>query len=325
MKPLLEKVKEKVQGKNIKVIFADGHEAAILKAGEMLVKNHLLTPFFVGRRTTIEKICRENKIDMVGFHVRDPYFDAGMETFVNDYYHLRKHKGVSFDEAREIMAQSHYFGAMMVKNDLVDGMVSGFSSSTKPFLPAFQIIGTKNVNKASSYFLMIKENTNYLYSDCGLIIDPTSEELAEIAITSAKTARLYGMNPIVAMLSFSTKGSANHEMVDKVRKATEIVRKKDPKLVIDGEVQFDAAINERIAEKKKSTLKGKANVFIFPNIDAGNIAYKITERLAGFKAIGPLLQGLNKPINDMSRGADVEAIVNIACITAYEALMNDRR
>lgn len=322
MKRLLEKIQKSIKGKKIRIVFPDAHEPAILKAGAMLAKKELAIPYFIGYRPTIEKLCNKHKISMQSFEIRDPLYDENTEKFSQEYFEIRKNKGMTPEKAREIIRQSNYFGAMLLRHGFVDGMVSGFNSSTKPFIPAFHLIGTKGFSKASSYFIMIKKGKIYLYADCGLIINPTSGELAEIALVTASSARLYGITPRVAMLSFSTKGSARHEMVDKVRIATDLAKKNSPSLIIDGEVQFDAAIIPEISKKKKSSLKGMANIFIFPDLNSGNIAYKITERLGGFTALGPLLQGLNKPVNDVSRGASSEDIFSIACITAYESLHN---
>ncbi len=316
---ILQKIQKRIKGKNLRIVFPDGHEPNVLKAGAMLVKQGLAIPYFVGYRPTIEQLCKKNRISMDKFEIRDPLYDQNTESFADQYFELRKRKEMTPEKARETVLQSNYFGAMLLRNGLVDGMVSGYNSSTKPFLPAFHIVGTKG-ERASSYFLMIKNNIEYFFSDCGLVISPSAEELAEIALTTAETAKMFSISPKVAMLSFSTKGSAKHEMVDKVKKATEIAQAKNPSLAIDGEVQFDAAIIPEISKKKKSTLNGKANIFIFPDLNSGNISYKIAERLGGFTALGPLLQGLKKPVNDMSRGASVQDIFNIAGITAFEAL-----
>lgn len=317
---LLNNVKTSIKGKGIRIVFPDGHEPSVLKAGSLLYHQKLAIPYFVGHRTTIDEICKKNNISTEGFNIRDPYFDDNTDRFITHYQELRKHKGISLEDARRSIVQSHFFSAMLLKHHMVDGVVSGFNNTTKPFLPAFHIIGLKDVAKASSYFIMIKGTLNAFFSDCGLIIDPTESDLADIALSTAKSAELFGISPKIAMLSFSTKGSAKHPLVEKVKNATTLVNRKHPELVVDGELQFDAATVPSIAEKKGSSIKGDANVFIFPNLDAGNIAYKITERWGKFKAIGPLLQGLNQPVNDMSRGASVQDIVNIACITAYEAM-----
>jgi phosphate acetyltransferase len=317
---ILETIKKNIKGKNIKIVFADTYEVSILRAAEQLVKEKLCVPFFVGDRKVMEKIAKENKINVQGFEVRDPSFDVFTEQFAKEYFEIRKAKGITMDEAKQTMLKSSFFAAMLLKHDVVQGMVSGYASPTKPFIPAFHIIGTKGA-RASSYFLMLKNEQIFLFSDCGLIIDPSSDELAEIALTTASTAKLWNIEPKVAMLSFSTRGSAKHALVDKVKIATDIAKKKNPSLLIDGEIQFDAAILPEVAKKKcpDSVLKGNANILIFPDLNAGNIAYKMAERLGGFTALGPLLQGLQKPVNDMSRGASVSDIVSIACITAYAA------
>lgn len=320
MEQLLQRIRKKIKHKKLRLVFPDGHEPRILKACAQLVQKQLAVPFLIGEQHTIEALAKKHNLSTKGWNIRDPYFDAHTTLFAEEYYALRKHKGITEEQARQTVLQSNYFGALLLKHGVVDGMVSGLNSSTKPFLPAFHIIGTKDVTKASSYFVMLKGKETLLFADCGLVIDPTPEELADIALATVNSARLYGIDPVLALLSFSTKGSAQHPLVDKVREATLLVKKRQPGLVMDGEIQVDAALLPSIARKKKSTLTKKATIFIFPNLDAGNISYKLTERLGGFTALGPLLQGLRKPVNDMSRGASAADIVNIACITALEAL-----
>jgi phosphate acetyltransferase len=212
---------------------------------------------------------------------------------------------------------------MMVEKELADGMISGINSETKPYFPAFEIIKTREgISRASGLFIMVNGKKTYLFADCALNMNPTAEQLSEIAYTTAQTAISFGIKPKIAMLSFSTHGTAKHELVDKIVKATVLLKEKDKDLIIDGEIQLDAAIIPEVAAKKckDSPLAGEANILIFPDLNSGNIGYKLTERLGEYKAIGPIMQGLNKPINDLSRGASVQDIVDLAVITVIQGL-----
>ncbi|HJX05586.1 MAG TPA: phosphate acetyltransferase, partial [Candidatus Nanoarchaeia archaeon] len=256
--------------------------------------------------------------------IRDPKFDANYEHYVQEYLKLRKKKGMTLEEAKKTMLLPHFFGAMMIKQGQADGMVSGINSETKPFIPSFQIIGTHEAfEKVSGLFMMVwpEDGRLLFFADCSTIIDPDAKDLAQIAINTAETAKKFGVEPKIAMLSFSTKGSARHAIVDKVIEATKIAQYKRPDLIIDGEMQVDSALVPEVAKKKcpDSPIQGDANVLIFPDLDAGNIAYKLVERLAKAHAVGPIQQGLNMPVNDLSRGCSVQDIVDIAVITVAEA------
>lgn len=262
-----------------------------------------------------------------------PQKHKNFDQFVQQFYELRKEKGTTLDQAKEIISNPLYFGTMMVKNKIVDGMVAGANNtSLETFRPALQIIKTKSSETiASSFFIVHVPNDNFgyhgtfIFADCGLNINPTAEQLVQIAVQSNHSFKqLIGDQPKVALLSYSTNGSGNGESVDKVRLASQIIQNNYPDLTIEGEVQADAAIIPDIAVKKNpnSQLKGQANILIFPNLDSGNIAYKLVERLGNAQAFGPLLQGINQPINDLSRGCSVDDIVTTIAITSVQATSN---
>jgi phosphate acetyltransferase len=324
MRNILDTLKEKAKANPKKIVFPEAYEEKMLKAVDALLKEKIVTPYLIGERPAIEAKAREFGVSITGAEVRDPKADANLDAFSQEYYELRKNKGMTPENAKAAMLLPHYFGAMMIRKGLADGMVSGLNSETKPFIPAFTIIGTKEANhKVSGFFMMLWPSDNRLlfFADSSTIIDPDINDLANIAIDTAESAKSFGIEPKVALLSFSTRGSAKHAMVDKVREATNIAKSKRPDLMIDGELQVDAALVPEVAKKKcpDSPLQGAANVLVFPDLNAGNIAYKLVERLAKATAIGPLLQGLKKPVNDLSRGCSVQDIVDVSIITAVEA------
>lgn len=244
-----------------------------------------------------------------------------LDRYSEEFYNVRKHKGVTIDSAREIMKNPTYFGTMMVHLGEADGLVAGACQPTADTLkPALQIIKTKQ-GFASSYFIMDLGEKIYFFADCGFVVNPNADELSAIAIDTADSVKALGIEPKIAMLAFSTKGSASHSVLDKVIKATELVKEKRSDLVIDGELQLDAAIIPEVAQKKcsSSVLGGNANVLIFPDLHSGNIGYKLVERLAKAKAIGPILQGLNKPVNDLSRGCSVQDVVDVSAVTVVQS------
>lgn len=300
-----------VRGKGLRIVYPEGFDERAVAAARQLKEEDLGRPIVLG----------DFQADDI--EIRNPQDDPDSERLARAFFELRKHKGISEDDARKTALLPHYYGALMVREGLADGMVSGLSSDTKPFLPAFQVIKMrKGVSRASSVFIMCWPDKTYFYSDCSVNIDPDPETLASIASATADTVKGFDMEPKVAFLSFSTQGSADHARVDKVTQALEIARKNRPDLLLDGEMQFDAAILPSVAARKYpgSKVAGEANVFIFPDLDAGNIAYKITERLGGAAAVGPILQGLNKPINDVSRGCSVQDLVDVSVITGVQAL-----
>ncbi|HKV22676.1 MAG TPA: phosphate acetyltransferase, partial [Mycobacterium sp.] len=262
-------------------------------------------------------------LDLSAAVVLDPQTSDLCDKFAEQYAELRKHRGVTVEQAREIIHDVSYFGTMLVHNDMVDGMVSGARHTTAHTVrPSFEIIKTlPDVSTVSSIFLMCLSDRVLAYGDCAIVPDPTSEQLADIAVSSARTAARFGIDPRVAMLSYSTGTSGTGVEVDKVRAATELVRQREPDLLVDGPIQYDAAVDPTTAASKMpdSKVAGRATVLIFPDLNTGNNTYKAVQRSAGAIAIGPVLQGLKKPVNDLSRGALIEDIVNTVAITAIQA------
>ncbi len=328
----IEKIKDRVKGKHKKIVLPESDDIRVLEAASIIKKEAFVEIVLVGKENEIENLAKDNNIDISGVTIINPDTFSDREKLINDYYELRKHKGISLDEAKNTILNDYvYFANMLVKDGYADGVVSGAKHSTADTLrPALQIIKTsKDTKVASSFFLMDVPNCEYgsnglfVYSDCGMIQNPTSEELVEIAKESADTfLLLVGEKPNVAFLSHSTFGSSKCSDVDKVVKAVKLAKEKYPDINLDGELQFDAAVVPLVAKSKapNSKVAGKANVLIFPDLDAGNIGYKITERLARAKAYGPITQGLAKPVNDLSRGCNANDIVGVVAITALQSL-----
>jgi len=277
----------------------------------------------LGDEAQIRPRAAELGVDLDAATVLNPRTSELCDQFAEQYAQLRKRKGVTVEQAREIIHDVSYFGTMLVHNDIVDGMVSGAVHTTAHTVrPAFEIIKTqRDVSAVSSIFLMCLADRVLAYGDCAIVPGPTSEQLADIAISSARTAAQFGIDPRVAMLSYSTGSSGIGTDVDKVRTATELVRKRAPDLLVEGPIQYDAAVEPSVAATKMpdSPVAGRATVLIFPDLNTGNNTYKAVQRSAGAVAIGPVLQGLNKPVNDLSRGALVSDIVNTVAITAIQA------
>ncbi|WP_337019228.1 phosphate acetyltransferase [Oceanobacillus massiliensis] len=323
MSSLFDQLKEKVSSANKKIVFPEGLDERILTAASKLSKEQILTPVLIGNNESVRGKADEIGVDVSSCVILDPNDYAEFDEMVDTFVERRKGKA-SEEDARKILLDENYFGTMLVYMNEADGLVSGAAHSTADTVrPALQIIKTKQgIKKTSGVFIMVKEDEKYVFADCAINIAPDSQDLAEIATESAATAQLFGIESRVAMLSFSTKGSAKSEETERVAEALQIAKEKDASLVIDGEFQFDAAIVPSVAEKKApgSVLKGDANVFIFPSLEAGNIGYKIAQRLGGFEAVGPILQGLNKPVNDLSRGCSSEDVYHLALITAAQAV-----
>jgi phosphate acetyltransferase len=328
MSILLEEIRDKARAADKKIMLAEGEEPRIIEAAKTIVKEKVARIALVGNPQTIQQIGG----NLEGIEIINPVTDKNRERYIDLLYQARKSKGLTYEQAQELALDPLYYSVLAVKADDADGMVAGAVHPTGDTLrPALQIIkAAPGIKTVSSFFLMIIEGSKYgyngafLFADCGLNPNPNADQLAEIAVTSAKSAHiLTGMDPHVAMLSFSTKGSAQHELVDKVISATQKAKELDPNLKVDGELQGDAALVESVAKLKcpDSEVAGKANVLIFPDLNAGNIAYKLVQRLAGAEAIGPICQGFNKPINDLSRGCTAEDIVNAVAITAVQAII----
>ena len=325
MMNLEESLKSKIEGKNIRIVFPESTDSRILGAVVRLKREDLLEPVLVGKPEEILETAKDQGFDLTDVEIYDPEnydkFDEMVEAFVE----RRKGKATE-EQAREILKNVNYFGTMLVYLDVVDGLISGAVHSTGDTVrPALQIVKTRpGVNLTSGAFLMLRKNDQFIFSDCAINPDPNAEQLAEIAVESARTAAIFDIDPKVALLSFSTKGSASGDMVDKVAQATEIAKKAAPEFAIDGELQFDAAFSVDVAQKKapESDVAGNANVFVFPELQSGNIGYKIAQRLGGFEAIGPILQGLNKPIADLSRGCIEEDVYKLSIITANQTLLS---
>lgn len=321
----IEHVKEKARQDPQRIVFPEGEEDRILKTVEVVLEEKTAHPLLVGDPDKIQdKIKTLNlKIDLDKVPIENPATSAKLKKYAAEFYKIRKEKNITEEEAKKTMQKINYFGTMMVHLDEADGLISGTTYSTADTIrPALQIIKTKEkFHKVSGFFFMVLEKRLLLFADAAVTINPNSHDLAGIAIDTAETAKRFGIEPKIAMLSFSTAGSAHHPKVDKIKEATEIVRYKKPDLLIEGEMQVDAALVPKVCAHKfpKAKIQGDANVLIFPDLNAANISYKLVERLAGAKAIGPILQGLKKPINDLSRGCAYQDIVNLAAITTIEA------
>ena len=324
-------IREKAK-KNPKIIvLPEGEEPRMIKAAETIINEGLASLILLGREENIKSKARELGIDLSNkIQIINPKDSKKLKEYADSYYQLRKNKGVSSEEAFQLLENPLYFGALMVYHDDADGLVAGSINATGDvFRPALQTIKTApGINIVSSSFIMVIPDCPYgekgimVFADCALNPEPNAEQLADVAIASAATGKaLVGFEPRVAMLSFSTRGSGKHPLVDKVIEATKIAKEKKPELLIDGELQADAALIPSIGERKapNSKIAGKANVLIFPDLHSGNIAYKLIERLAKAKAIGPISQGMRKPVNDLSRGCSVEDIVNVVAITVLQA------
>jgi phosphate acetyltransferase len=319
----IEDVYAKVKGRGSRVIYPEGREERAIRAAGWLRDRDLVRPVLIGPAAEVRGRAASLGVSLDGVDLRDPATDPRRAAFEAEYLELRKHKGVTAEVARERVGLAHYFAALAVRAGEAAGFVSGLNSETKPFLPAFEIVKMREgMKRASSVFVMAWEDRVYLYADCAMNIAPDAETLAEIGRATAASARAFGYEPRVAFLSFSTRDSAQDPSVDRVKQAVALVRKAEPGLLVDGEMQFDAAIVPEVAGKKcaGSPLAGRANVFVFPDINAGNIAYKITERLGGARAFGPIFQGLRKPVNDVSRGCTVQDFADVAAITALQAM-----
>lgn len=323
---LFESLKDKINGKNLRIVFPEGEDPRVLGAAVRLAADGLIQAIVLGNPDKIQTLAAAKSWDLSKLTVHDPANDDIHAKMVASFVERRKGKATP-EQAEKIVQDANYFGTMLVYMKEADGMVSGAVHSTADTVrPALQIIKTRpGVHLVSGAFIMQRgRDERYLFADNAINIDPDADQLAEIAVESAKTAALFDIEPPrVALLSFSTKGSAKGLQVDKVVEATKKAHELAPDLALDGELQFDAAFVPSVAKQKApdSKVAGEANVFIFPELQSGNIGYKIAQRFGGFEAIGPILQGLNQPVSDLSRGANEEDVYKLAIITAAQTLL----
>lgn len=321
---IIKRAKEEIKT----IVLPEGNDIRTIRAAAMILKQEFANIILIGNEDIIKKNAED--IDISKAKIINPLNSNKFNDYVNSFYEIRKSKGLTLDKANEIMKDPLFFGAMMVKKGDADGMVAGAINSTANTLrPALQIIKTASQSKlVSSFFVMVIPDCEYgyngtfIYADSGLVENPTAEDMAEIAIASAKSFEvLIGQEPKVAMLSYSTYGSARSELTEKVVKATQIAKEMAPNLRLDGELQADAALVPKVGVSKApgSSVAGEANVLVFPDLNCGNIAYKLTQRLAKAEAYGPITQGLAKPVNDLSRGCSAEDIVGVVAITCVQA------
>lgn len=323
---LFDNLKQKVAGANKTIVFPEGQEPRIFRAAIRLKNDGLVVPILLGKVDEIKQNAENEGVDLGDIELIDPntYPEDKFAEMVEAFVERRKGKNTK-EQAETMLRDVNYFGTMLVYMDKADGLVSGAIHSTGDTVrPALQIIKTKpGVSRTSGAFVMVKGDERYLFADCAININPGAQELAEIAVESANTAKIFDIDPQVAMLSFSTMGSAKSDEVTKVQEAVKLAKELAPNEKIDGELQFDAAFVPVVAKQKapESEVAGHANVFVFPELQSGNIGYKIAQRLGEFEAIGPVLQGLNKPVSDLSRGSVEEDVYKVAIITAAQALM----
>lgn len=333
MSQFLERTIARAKQDRKRIVLAEGEELRTIQAANMIVKQGVCDVVLLGSEAVIREKAGDISLD--GVELIEPEKSDKFEEFVQTFYEMRKAKGMTEEKARETMKNPLYFGVMMVEKDLADGMVAGAVNATSNVLrPALQILKTAPGTKlVSAFFVMVVpdceygEHGTFIYSDAGLNENPDADAVSEIAISSAKSFRdLVEAEPKIAMLSYSTYGSAKSELVDKMQLATKLAKEKRPDLKLDGELQADAAIIKEVGKSKApgSDIAGEANVLIFPNLDAGNIAYKLTQRLAKAEAYGPITQGIKKPVNDLSRGCSAEDIVGVVAITCVQAQMRNK-
>jgi len=328
----IDEMRKKAKNLKRNLVLPEGTEPRTVQAARILVDEGLAgSVTLIGKPDAVEAVAAEKNVSLKGINVVNPSASSDLDEFAKAYHELRKHKGMDEATARQEILDPLKWGAMMVRTEKADAMVAGAENATGNVLvAAFTIIKTAPGTKfASSCFVMQHPDSKWgkdghvIFSDCATIPDPTAEQLAEIAVAAAQSCRNFlQTEPAVAMLSFSTKGSAQHESVDKVLEALRLVQEKDPDLNVDGELQLDAAIIPSVGEKKApgSTVAGKANTLVFPDLNAGNIGYKLAQRFAGMEAYGPFLQGFAKPVSDLSRGCSVEDIVNTSAVTLCQGV-----
>lgn len=321
---LIENLKSRVRSSKPEIVFPEGDDSRILRAAIRLNEDGDIKPIVLGDKKELEALAEKEGVKLGNLEILNPANYDEKDEMVKAFVERRKGK-VTEEQAEEILKNHNYFGTMLIFMGKAKGLVSGAAHTTADTVrPALQIIKTKpGYKRCSGAFIMLRGEEMYLMADCAINIDLDTEGLAEVAVISHETARQFGMDPKIAMLSFSSKGSASHERVTMVAEATKLAKEKNPEMAIDGELQFDAALVESVAKKKApgSEVAGHANVFVFPNIEAGNIGYKIAQRFGGFEAVGPILQGLNAPVNDLSRGCVEDEVYSLAIITAAQAVL----
>ncbi|WP_125765569.1 phosphate acetyltransferase [Levilactobacillus mulengensis] len=322
---LFDSLKQKINGQNKTIVFPEGEDARVLGAASRLAADGLIKSVVLGKQSDVEATAKDNNIDLSQVTLLDPAtIPADQHKEMLDALVARRKGKNTPEQAAEMLKDPNYIGTMMVYMGQADGMVSGAVHATGDTVrPALQIIKTKEgVSRISGAFIMQKGDERYVFADCAINIELDAAGMAEVAVESAHTAKVFDIDPKVALLSFSTKGSAKGEMVTKVQEATKIAHETAPDLAVDGELQFDASFVPSVAAQKApdSKVAGHANVFVFPELQSGNIGYKIAQRFGGFEAIGPILQGLNKPVSDLSRGCNEEDVYKVAIITAAQSL-----
>ena len=326
---LLDTFKEKAKANKKKIVLPEGNELRSLHGAVIAAQEGLAEPILLGDETEIRELAEKEGLSLDGVTIVDIESSEHLEEFTTFFYELRKHKGMTMEKAAQTVRNPLYFGNLMLMKDMADGFLAGAQNTTGDVLrAALHTVKTKKgINTVSGAFVMILpedtygDNGVFIFGDCAVNPDPTAEQLADITISCAETKQsLIGGDATVAMLSFSTKGSAAHPNVDKVTQALAMVKEKCPDLKVDGELQLDAAVVQSVADKKapESDVAGKANVLVFPDLQSGNIGYKLVQRFAGASAIGPILQGMAKPVNDLSRGCSVQDVVDMIAITALQ-------
>jgi malate dehydrogenase (oxaloacetate-decarboxylating)(NADP+) len=319
----------KAQQQPKRIVFPEGEELKILRAAQILTDEGIAAPILLGKEAVIRERMASLRLSLDSVVIVDPRHSTELGRYAEELYRLRQRKGITRKEAEELVRQHNYFGSMMVSMGDADALVGGISMHyPETIRPGLEVIPLREgFRRVSGLYLMITQQGIYFFADATVNIEPSAEDLAEIAISAAETAERFNVKPRVALLSFSNFGSTRHPLADKVRRAVELVRKRAPELMVDGEMQADTAVTPEIIDQTYpfSSLKGGANVLIFPNLEAGNVAYKLLARLGGADAIGPILMGLSKPVHVLQRGAEVNEIVNVAAIAVVDAQEAERR